>query len=270
MLRFLEQPMITPMPATTAQQPSSPPPARRSLLGLCDLHAGYGKKEILRGVSLTVGAGEIVTLLGANGAGKSTLLKAAMGLLPLRAGSVLYEGRNIARLPIYRRARLGISYFLQGGQVFPNLTVRENLEIGALVTPQEERAAALDAALETFPLLREHSSRRAGLLSGGQRQALALAMTLAQQPKILLLDEPSAGLSPKLAQEMLHAIQTRNAQRGLTVVLVEQRVQDALAIADRAIMLVNGVIAAETTHPEQWRVEGALDSYFFAKPSHTT
>ncbi len=236
-----------------------------TVLRLENIHAGYGKKQILRGVSLRVHEGEIVALIGANGAGKSTLLKVAMGLLPPWEGSVWFNGQDIMRLPVHARAPLGLAYLMQGGQIFPSLTVGENLEVGALTVPPTERREAIEHALELFPALCEKRHRRAGLLSGGQRQALALAMVLCQRPKLLLLDEPSAGLAPKLAQEILHTVQELNQRERITVLLVEQRVREALEIAHRAVALVNGTLAEETTEPTAWLTDGALDVYFFGK-----
>ncbi|RMG40396.1 MAG: ATP-binding cassette domain-containing protein, partial [Methanobacteriota archaeon] len=172
------------------------------MLKATNIHAGYGKKEVLHGVSLEVRKGEILAIIGPNGAGKSTLLKVMAGLLQLEEGEILYEGEDITRWDCPRRVEAGIVYFMQGGEVFPNLSVRENLELG-----WQGRNGKLNGKLEEvfqfFPDIRAWLSRRAGLLSGGQRQQVALAMVLLKQPKLLLLDEPSAGLAPKLVAEIL-------------------------------------------------------------------
>jgi ABC-type branched-subunit amino acid transport system ATPase component len=225
------------------------------------VHAGYGKKTILHGISLEVQPGEIVALLGANGAGKSTLLKAAMGLIPLWEGSIWVGEREVTRLPVPHRARGGMSYLLQGGKAFPSLTTQQNLEIGASVLPPERRQAAIASALALFPGLCEDLDRRAGLLSGGQRQTLALGMVLAQSPHVLLLDEPTAGLAPNLAQKILESIREANRHLKMSVLLVEQRIKEALEVSDRVAMLVNGRLASENRTPSEWLKEDRLDHY---------
>ncbi len=230
------------------------------------LHAGYGKKEILRGLSLAIKQGEIVVLIGPNGAGKSTLLKVLAGLLPPWEGSVWLDGREVTTLPVHHRVRQGLAYFMQGGEVFPNLTVKENLEIGAMTLPKSERRGVMESVLDLFPVLRENWHRRAGLLSGGQRQALALGMVLIKRPKYLLLDEPSAGLAPRLAQDILNKVRELNERFGVTVLLVEQRVREALQIAHRAIVLIDGLLVSGTNDPKCWLREGIiLDTFFFGK-----
>jgi branched-chain amino acid transport system ATP-binding protein len=208
--------------------------------------------------------------VGANGAGKSTLLRVIMGLLKQRKGTVQLNGREISDLPVYRRVQLGLAYLLQGGEVFPSLTVGQNLQMGTLVLPAAEKSDTIESALEIFPVLRQRYNDRAGLLSGGQRQSLALAMVLSQRPQVLLLDEPSAGLAPKLAQEMLDTVSRLNQQMGITILLVEQRVREALQITHRAAVLLNGTIAAMTSQPQQWLEVGALDSLFFGRTDFAT
>lgn len=226
------------------------------------LRAGYGKKEILRGLSIDVARGEIVALVGPNGAGKSTLLKVIAGLLPPWEGSIWLDGTDITKLSAHQRVQKGVAYLIQGGKVFTSLTVKENLEMGAMTLPKAERQEAIEGVLTLFPVLKENWHRRAGLLSGGQRQALALGMVLLKRPKVLLLDEPSAGLAPKLAQEILNKICQLNERQGVTVLLVEQRVREALQVAHRAIVLVNGHIALETDHPSKLLTDGRLEHLF--------
>jgi len=216
-------------------------------LSLKNVWASYGKKEILRGLTLDVRRGEIVALIGANGAGKSTLLKTAMGILAPREGTIEFEGRNMKGVPVHRRSALGLCYGMQNGPVFPSLSVRENMSVAVSSVPQRQRSRAIETALELFPLLRERLEVRGGLLSGGQRQALSLAMTFAQNPKVLLLDEPSAGLSPKIAGEVLTAVKAWNKRTGGAVLLVEQRVKEARQLADRVVVLENGSVLAETS-----------------------
>ncbi|HKY42872.1 MAG TPA: ABC transporter ATP-binding protein [Pyrinomonadaceae bacterium] len=263
MLSVLAGKELTESVKNSAPSLASEPAA--SVLCLEGVRAGYGKKEILKGLALTLNQGEIMTLVGSNGAGKSSILKVVMGLLKPWKGTIRFNDQEIARLPVYQRVRLGLAYLIQGGEVFPSLTVGENLKMGTLVLSPDEKAKAIESALEVFPLLREKFNYRAGLLSGGQRQSLALAMVLAQRPKILLLDEPSAGLAPKLAQEMLEAVSRINEQMGLTILLVEQRVREALEIAHRATVLINGVIVVGTSRPHEWLEAGALDSLFFGR-----
>ncbi len=236
-----------------------------TVLCLEAIQAGYGKKEILRGLSLALKQGEITTLVGTNGAGKSTILKVVMGLLRPWKGSVRMYDQELVGLPVYKRVRLGLAYLIQGGEVFPSLTVGQNLRMGTFILPPDDRAKATESALEVFPILRQKYNHRAGLLSGGQRQSLALGMVLAQRPKILLLDEPSAGLAPKLAQEMLETVSQLNEQLGITILLVEQRVREALEIAHRASVLINGAIVAGTSQPDEWLEAGALDAFFFSR-----
>lgn len=231
-----------------------------------EVSAGYRKKEVLHGVSLAAQAGQIVALLGSNGAGKSTLLNVIIGLLRPWRGAVWLGDRDITALPPHQRARDGVAFVNQGGGVFPSLTVRENLEMGIRASRSGRAGAdSVERALEQFPALKDHLRSRAGLLSGGQRQMLALAMRLAQQPRILLLDEPSAGLAPDLARGVMEKVRELNQACGLTVLIAEQRVREVLSIATSAVVMVNGSIAAETSAPADWTRNGALDEYFLGR-----
>jgi branched-chain amino acid transport system ATP-binding protein len=210
-----------------------------SLLVATGLVAGYGAQdEILKGVDLLVDAGEIVCIIGPNGAGKSTLLKTIAGLLRPKLGSVTLNGRPIAGLPAREISRLGLAYVPQEFNVFPTLSVRENLEIGGYIEP---RAAArrIEGVLGRFPVLGGKQRHAARTLSGGERQMLAMAMALMVEPQVLLLDEPSAGLSPIAAERLFDAIIEVN-RGGIAVALVEQNANEALAISDRAYILVDG------------------------------
>lgn len=226
------------------------------------IHAGYGKKEILQGVSFSSKKGEILALIGPNGAGKSTLLKVLAGFLKPTEGSVHLYGYDVTNLPPYERVKHGLAYLIQGGKVFPSLTVQENLAMGAFTVPSENRKENLKLVVDLFPRLKELFNRRAGLLSGGERQALALGMVLMQNPKVLLLDEPSAGLSPKLVQEILEKIKKINEEWKISVLLVEQNVRGALSIAHRVIALANGKLVLETDEPEKLLAQGALEKLF--------
>ncbi len=208
-------------------------------LAFIDVEGGYEPGlPILRGASLEVAAGEIVALLGPNGAGKSTLVKAAAGLVPIWSGRVLLEGRDITATPAHRMVREGLGFVPQTENIFANLSVIENLQLAAALVPKPRRGS-IDNLMALFPDLDRQRKLSAGRLSGGQRQMLAVARALIASPSVLMLDEPSAGLSPKLVGvvfERLRAVR----DSGVTIMLVEQNVKAALAIADRAAVLVEG------------------------------
>jgi branched-chain amino acid transport system ATP-binding protein len=210
-----------------------------SLLAATGIVAGYGAQdEILRNVDLVVGEGEIVAVIGPNGAGKSTLLKAIAGLLRPKAGTIALHGRDIAGLPPREISRLGLAYVPQEFNIFPTLSVRENLEIGGYI---DRRAAArrIDGVLAQFPVLADKRRHAARTLSGGERQMLAMAMALMVEPAVLLLDEPSAGLSPVAAERLFDAV-AQIHKDGVAIAIVEQNANEALAIADRGYILVDG------------------------------
>ena len=211
-----------------------------SALAVRGLVCGYQPDlPILRGVDLSVPEGELCAVLGPNGAGKSTLVKAVAGLVPLHAGTVKLMGEDLAPLPAHQRVRRGLAYVPQTENVFATLSVAENLAIAATVLPRPERRAAVEAARTRFPDLAARPGAPAGRLSGGQRQMLAVARALMARPRVLMLDEPSAGLSPRLVGEVLGALRAVAAE-GVAVVLVEQNVRAALAVADRAVVLAEG------------------------------
>jgi ABC-type branched-subunit amino acid transport system ATPase component len=235
------------------------------LLRVEGIRAGYGKKEILHGVDLEVKAGEIIVLAGANGAGKSTFLKVVAGLLKPTAGTVQLDGKDVTSLPAHRRTRLGVGYLLQGGEVFPSLTVEENLSTASGHDSLDPES--VEPVLSLFPPLRQMLQRRAGLLSGGERQMLALAMVLVRQPRLLLLDEPTAALAPSIASETLHKVSEFCQQQGIGAVLVEQRLREALAFSDRALALVLGRVEMETRDPHQWADSVDLHSRLLPNPN---
>jgi len=216
---------------------------RRPLLEVHDLSAGYGETDILSGLSLRVEPGELVAVIGPNGAGKSTLLKTLAGLVRPRGGRIALRGADITGASSQRIVASGLCYVPQEANVFPSLTVWENLTIGAWTAPGpfNERAGA---AVELFPALAERRRARAGTLSGGERQMLALAMALMVEPLLLLLDEPSAGLAPSLQRLMFDRIREINA-RGLGILLVEQNARESLALCQRAYVLAMGRVRAE-------------------------
>jgi branched-chain amino acid transport system ATP-binding protein len=215
------------------------------VLSTMALVAGYERDlPIVRGIDISVRAGEFVVLLGPNGAGKSTLVKAIAGLVPLHSGAVFLDGTDITAVPAHERIRHGLAFVPQTENIFTALTIDENLLLAADILPRETRRPRIAAMYEMFPDLASRPSRKAGQLSGGQRQMLAVARALVVEPSILILDEPSAGLSPRIAAEVFARLTAIN-EAGVTTILVEQNVKAALAIADRAAILVEGLIRHE-------------------------
>jgi branched-chain amino acid transport system ATP-binding protein len=215
------------------------------LLRLDQIHARYARRTILHGVSLQLAAGEIVALLGPNGAGKSTVLKAVFGLATIESGCISLAGEDITGDSPAAQLQRGVAYLPQGGQVFAPLTVEENLQVAAAqIRPRPD----LGEAFQRFPALDTRRRQRAGLLSGGERQQLAMAMALLRRPRLLLVDEPSIGLAPRLALDALRLVAEVSGGLGAGVLLVEQNVALALECAQRAVLLVNGrLVAAATT-----------------------
>ena len=211
------------------------------LLDIRDLHAGYGSTEILRGIDLAVYDHEIVALLGSNGAGKTTLNNAVSGLLRVRQGTIRFEGTDITNAPPERIVQRGLIQVPEGRCIFPTLTVRENLELGSYRRARARRAINLDRVAAIFPRLRERSHQLAGTLSGGEQQMLAIGRALMAEPRLLILDEPSLGLSPRLVEEMFDLIARLHGE-GCAILVVEQNVVQSLAIADRAYVLENGAM----------------------------
>lgn len=214
------------------------------MLFVDDAHVAYDSTPVLQGVSLTVQTGEIVSVIGRNGAGKTTLLKAIIGLLPLQRGTLTFNDADLTLLPAYARARRGLGYVPQGRMIFPNLTVMENLQIGADLN-QSQQHNLLDEVLNEFPILRERQRQRGGTLSGGQQQMLAIARALVSNPQLLLLDEPSEGIQPNIVQDMAIKIATLNQRYQLSIILVEQNIELAAALAQRVYVMDKGTIAAQ-------------------------
>ena len=225
------------------------------MLDVREIDVRYGPIHAVRGVSLRVGAGEIVTIIGANGAGKSTILKAVVGLLRPSSGEVRLEGESLAALRPANIVRRGIAMVPEGRRVFPRLSVLDNLRLGGYGRPKIEVGQTLDRVFTLFPRLRERRRQLAGTLSGGEQQMLAIGRGLMSQPRLLLLDEPSMGLAPLLVQQIFETILAIN-ERGTTILLVEQNAHMALAVADRGYVMENGRIVltgeAETlaTNPQ--------------------
>jgi branched-chain amino acid transport system ATP-binding protein len=208
------------------------------------LHVGYGATEILRGVDLSVGAGEIVAVLGSNGTGKSTLNRTISGVTRLWRGSIRFEDTPIERDNPSAIVARGLIHVPEGRRIFPNMTVRENLDLGAYRRAKERRASNRDRVFSTFPQLGNRQGQRAGTLSGGEQQMLAIGRGLMAEPKLLILDEPSLGLSPLLVEELFALISGIHAQ-GVAILLVEQNVVQSLEVASRAYILDNGVFVLQ-------------------------
>jgi branched-chain amino acid transport system ATP-binding protein len=223
------------------------------MLRLTSVTACYGRITALHGVSLHVDEGEVVALIGANGAGKTTLLHAVSGLLQPRSGSVRFDGKLVTGLPVERLVRLGISHVPEGRMLFPDMTVHENLLLGAYRRPRAEKRALLDEQFERvyaiFPQLRGRAAQLAGTLSGGEQQMLAIGRALMSRPKLLLLDEPTMGLAPMVARDILKVVGALQKQ-GTTVLMVEQNARAALKVAQRGYVLETGRIVLEGTAHE--------------------
>jgi branched-chain amino acid transport system ATP-binding protein len=214
------------------------------MLEVLDLDVSYGQRRALEGVSLTVAEGEIVTLLGANGSGKSTTLRTISGLVRPQRGRVIYRGADIAGSSADAIVAAGIGHVPEGREIFTEFSVRENLLVGAHLVPRGAVEPRLQAAWELFPMLRERQAQRAGTLSGGEQQMLAIARALMSRPRLLLLDEPSLGLAPRLTREIFRVIDRIN-RTGVTVLLVEQNARRALAVAARGYVLETGRVVAQ-------------------------
>ncbi len=214
----------------------------RTLLELAGVSTFYGAVQALKNVDLTVDEGEIVTLIGANGAGKSTLMMTICGQPRARGGRIRYDGAEITDLPTHRIMRRGIAQAPEGRRIFPRMSVRENLLMGAESTGQRASEAEMARVFALFPRLAERHAQRGGTLSGGEQQMLAIGRALMARPRLLLLDEPSLGLAPLIVRQIFQAIRALNHETGLTVLLVEQNAYQALRLAHRGYVLVNGAI----------------------------
>lgn len=212
------------------------------MLSIRGLHSGYGRIEALHGIDLEVEQGEIVSLIGANGAGKTTLLMTVCGRPRASAGQVLFDGRDITRLATHEIATLGLAHAPEGRRIFPRMTVFENLQMGAMIADPARFNEDIERVLTLFPRLSERISQRGGTLSGGEQQMLAIARALMSRPKLLLLDEPSLGLAPLVTKQLFENIREINREQGMTILLVEQNAFQALKLAHRAHIMVNGRI----------------------------
>ena len=217
--------------------------ASGAVLSTEKLNAGYGRFHILFDIDIDVAEREIFIIVGPNGSGKSTLLKTLFGLTKVYSGKIHYRGKDITKLPAHARAKIGLAYLPQVGNVFAELTVEENLRMAGYTLRKEEVEERTREVLEMFPFLKEKLRAKAKTLSGGQRQLLAMAMSLIRQPELLMFDEPTAGLSPLAAKEVVDKIVWLRRELGKTIILVEQNARLALEIGDRAVLLVSGRIA---------------------------
>lgn len=242
----------------------TPNAQRSTLLAISELVTGYEKKQVLNGVDIIVPVGRIVALIGHNGAGKSTLLKAVFALLPVWSGQIAFDAKVLHAAKPRDMLRAGMAYIPQGNRVFTNLTVRENLEIGGVtLADKRQLAAGIDRALAMFPVLRERLRQRAGTLSGGEKQMLALANSLVLRPRLLLVDEPSLGLAPGLIKEALVRIQQLNRDNGVTILIVEQKVREVLEICHHVYCLKLGKVTYDGPPDELKTDRDKLRQAFF-------
>lgn len=230
------------------------------MLRIEGINAGYGELQVLFDITTEIKDKDITVLVGPNGSGKSTLLKTVLGLTKVYSGNIILDGRNIKGLPPHVVTKLGIAYLPQVNNVFANLSVRENLLMAGYILDRSEAKESAQEALERFPVLEEYMNRKAGTLSGGERQMLAMAMALMRKPKTMLFDEPTGSLAPKIALEVLERIVNLRDNYGITIVLAEQNARRALEHGDHAILLVSGRVAYEggsrelLNHPELGQV----------------
>ena len=229
------------------------------MLEVSDLAAGYGRIPILGGVSFGVAPGEFVGVLGHNGMGKTTLLRALMGYIPATAGRVMLEGADITRAEPYRRARSGMGYVPQGREIFPALSVRDNLRMGAVGRPKDE-AAAIGAVLETFPRLTRLLDRPGGALSGGEQQLLAMARCLVGGPRLVLLDEPTEGIQPSIIDEIVDTLLSLRSKGGLTMILVEQNLDFIASLSERVLIIQKGTIV-HSAKPDELHGHGLINEF---------
>jgi len=225
-----------------------------NIIELKDIFASYGKKDVLNGISIEVRKNEIVSLLGPNGAGKSTLLKVISGFLKPKSGKIIFKNKDITNLKPWQRSRCGIVYLFQGGSIFENLTVIENLKLS------NEK---IDLSFDLFPELEKYKNTRAGLLSGGLKQMLSISLILLKDPELLLLDEPSAGLSPLLVEKLISKIKEINQKLGKTILLVEQNIIQALKISHRVYLMSSGKIIKESNEPATFLETEKFEKIFF-------
>nr|WP_204151340.1 urea ABC transporter ATP-binding subunit UrtE [Leptolyngbya sp. CCY15150] len=215
------------------------------LLDLTDVTAGYGQTPVLFDVSMTIHRGEIVCLLGRNGVGKTTLLRSIVGLNKVNKGTIIFDADDITKVPTYKRTRYGIAYIPQGREIIPYLSVLDNLKLGLTANRNSKSRNILEEIFEFFPMLKQHLKRQGGLLSGGQQQQLAIARGLMSDPQIILLDEPTEGIQPSIVQEIETTLKRINREKGITVMVVEQKIDFAKQLAQRFFVMEKGSILAQ-------------------------
>jgi urea transport system ATP-binding protein len=213
------------------------------LLELTDVTVSYGQTPVLFGVNLVINQGDIACLLGRNGVGKTTLLRSVIGLNKVLSGSIVFDADEITKVPTYKRARYGISYIPQGREIIPYLSVLDNLKLG-MSAGQKKYRKIPDEIFEFFPMLKQHLSRQGGLLSGGQQQQLAIARGLMSNPKMMLLDEPTEGIQPSIVQEIEDTLKRINREKGITLIVVEQKVDFAKQLAQKFFIMEKGAVVA--------------------------
>lgn len=213
------------------------------LLELTDVTVSYGQTPVLFGVNMAIAQGDIACLLGRNGVGKTTLLRSVIGLNKALSGSIIFDADDITKVPTFKRARYGISYIPQGREIIPYLSVLDNLKLGMSAAKKKLRKIP-DEIFEFFPMLKQHLSRQGGLLSGGQQQQLAIARGLMSSPKIMLLDEPTEGIQPSIVQEIEETLKRINREKGITLIVVEQKVDFARQLAQKFFIMEKGAVVA--------------------------
>jgi urea transport system ATP-binding protein len=233
--------------------------ATEPVLEVAGLCAAYGRTPVLRGVDLTIAKGEIVSLVGRNGVGKTTTMRCLIGLLPATSGQIVFLGQPITELPADERARLGIGYIPQGRQVFPRMTVEENIAVSLLASPGKDRRLT-ELVYQYFPILKERRRQSAGTLSGGEQQQLAISRALVGNPRLMLLDEPSEGIQPSIVEMICEVLKSVRDQLGTTILFVEQNLDTILAISERCYVVDKGTIVAEIGR-EQLSTPAAVRRY---------
>ncbi len=218
--------------------------ATEPVLEVAGLCAAYGRTPVLRGVDMTIAKGEIVSLIGRNGVGKTTTMRCLIGLLPATSGQIVFLGRPITDLPADERARLGIGYIPQGRQVFPRMTVEENIAVSLLASPGKDRRLT-DLVYQYFPILKQRRRQSAGTLSGGEQQQLAIGRAMVGNPRLMLLDEPSEGIQPSIVDMICEVLKSIRDQLGTTILFVEQNLDTILAISERCYVVDKGTVVAE-------------------------
>lgn len=235
------------------------------LISIDEMSAAYGKRQVLHDISMEISFGDKLLLVGPNGSGKTTLLKSIIGLIPLQNGLIEYLGEDITNSSVRTRVRKGLGYLLQTGNIVPGLTVEENLDLGGFLLNKRDLDKRKELVLDSISFLKEKLQKRAGVLSGGERQSLALSMVMMRSPKVLLLDEPSAGLAPKAANKILESVESLQESFGVeSVCMVEHNLKLALPWANKVSVLVQGHLCLNSDQPEKFvKDPKELESYYF-------